>query len=308
MSRMRSSDDLQLRDLRLILAIEQTRQLGLAALRLGLAQPAASRLLASIEERIGAPLFHRRPKGMEPTTIGEVVARHALDLLGGVERALDEVAAVRAGRAGSVRVGAVTGGAVALLVPAIRRLKSDASGAEIHVDVAPSDALMEGVLIGDYDFVLSRLPPGADTGRLIVRRARTEHVRFLVRDGHPLADKRDVQLGELAKFEWVVQAPHTPIRRMIDDAFISRGVPLPTDFVNTSSLLVMIAYALASDAVAPASGEVADIVRCVGDGLRQVDVRDEIVIEPYYIIKHKDRVASPMAVTLETIILQGVLP
>lgn len=303
---MKLSDDLQLRDFRLILAIEQTRQLGLAAERVGLAQPAASRLLASIERRLGASLFHRRPKGMAPTTIGEVVARHALDLLGSLDRALNEVEAVKGGRAGSVRVGAVTGGAVAVLVPAIRRLKETAPGSDVHVDVAPSDALMEGVLNGDYDFVLSRLPDGSDTHRLAVRRAQTELVRFLVRADHPLAGVANTPLARLADFEWVVQAPHAPIRRTIEDAFVSRGLSLPADFVNTSSLLVMIAYALTTDAIAPASREVADVISTLGSGLSQLDVPEPIVLDPYYIIKRKDRAASPIALALEGIVMAGI--
>lgn len=303
---MAPNDDLQFRDLRLILAIAQTRQLGLAAERLGLAQPAASRLLAAIERRLGAPLFHRRPKGMAPTAIGEVVARHAVDLLGGVERALQEVAAVQIGHAGSVRVGAVTGGAVAFLAPALRALKAHASGADVYVDVTQSEKLIEGVQNGDYDFVLSRLPGGVDTHRLTIRRAQTELVQFLVRAGHPLDHDRNVELAELATYEWVVQAPHAPIRSTIEDAFVSRGVPLPNDFVNTSSLLMMVAYALTSDAIAPASREVVDTLRAVGSGLRPLAMREAIVLDPYYFIKRKDRVASPMALNLEAIVMERI--
>ena len=62
---------LQLRDLRLIEAISATGQLALAAERLSMTQPAASRLLAAIEKTIGSRIFTRHPKGMTPTAVGD---------------------------------------------------------------------------------------------------------------------------------------------------------------------------------------------------------------------------------------------
>ena len=48
---------LQLKDFRLIQAISETGQLALAAERLAMTQPAASRMLAGIERAVGTPLF-----------------------------------------------------------------------------------------------------------------------------------------------------------------------------------------------------------------------------------------------------------
>lgn len=56
--------------LRLIHQIAIHRQLQLAAEALAMTQPAASRMLAEVERQVGAPLFLRLPKGMEPTEIG----------------------------------------------------------------------------------------------------------------------------------------------------------------------------------------------------------------------------------------------
>ena len=72
---------LQLRDFRLIQAIAETGQLALAAERLSITQPAASRMLAGMESLIGVSLFTRHPKGMTPTPIGETLARNANGLL-----------------------------------------------------------------------------------------------------------------------------------------------------------------------------------------------------------------------------------
>jgi transposase len=116
-------------------------------------------MLAEIEAMVGQRLFERHPKGMVPTSIAEVLIRHATSLLRGLAATASEVGAFSSGKTGTVRVGSVTGAAVAYVVPAIQSLKQDANGAEVYVDVGPSDALMERLLNGDYDFILSRIPP-----------------------------------------------------------------------------------------------------------------------------------------------------
>ncbi|GAB4347157.1 MAG: LysR family transcriptional regulator [Oricola sp.] len=299
---------LQLKDFRLIQAIAETGQLALAAERLAMTQPAASRMLASMERQIGAPLFVRHPKGMTPTTVGEILARNADSLLRGVEQAFLEADAALAGRAGTVRVGSVTGGAVAFVVPAIRQLKKTAPGADIHVDVAPSDELIAGLVRGDYDFVLSRIPPGTDARQFAVRRGRVEVIRFLVRRGHPITARGTLKPQDLAGWEWVIQAPHTPMRQAVEETFITHGIPLPDEVVNTTSLLVMISYLAATDAIAPITREVADLL-APGDAdgrFTALHLEDPIIINPYHLVALKGRAMSPLAAELRDRVYDGL--
>ncbi|TWG97320.1 DNA-binding transcriptional LysR family regulator [Mesorhizobium sp. J18] len=299
---------LQLKDYRLIQAIAETGQLALAAERLSVSQPAASRMLAGIERLAGVPLFARHPKGMTPTPIGETLARNANGLLRSLEQTLQETEAAISGRAGTVRVGSVTGGAVGFVVPAIRRLKKTAPEADIHIDVAPSDILIAGLLRGDYDFVLSRIPPGTDARQFAVRRGRVEVIRFLVRRSHPLVGRGPLKPEQLVGHEWVIQAPHTPMRQAVEEAFFSYGIPLPGEIVNTTSLLVMIAYLNSTDAIAPISREVADLVAPAGEESRlaALDLEEPIIVNPYHLISLKNQAMSPLAIRLRNLIFEGL--
>lgn len=299
---------LQLRDFRLIQAIVETGQLALAAERLSMTQPAASRMLAGIERLVGTPIFTRHPKGMTPTPIGVTLVHNANGLLRGFERTLQETEAAIAGRTGTVRVGAVTGGAVGFVVPAIRKLKESSAGADIHVDVAPSDVLIAGLLRGDFDFVLSRITPGTDTRQFVLSQGSTEMVRFLVRRGHRLIKGRPLELHELVGYEWIVQAPHTPMRQAIEEAFFAQGIPLPTEIVNTTSLLVMIAYLASTDSIAPASRELAGVAApdIEGGQLVAIDLEQPITVNPYHLIHLKHQTMSPVAQRLRDLVLQGL--
>jgi len=58
---------LTLRHMRLLLAVEELRQVGRVATALSISQPAVSKALAEIERGVGVTLFDRTPRGMLPT-------------------------------------------------------------------------------------------------------------------------------------------------------------------------------------------------------------------------------------------------
>ena len=300
--------NLQLKDFRLIQAVHETGQLGLAAEQMALSQPAASRMLANIERTVGSPVFVRHPKGMTPTPVGETLIRNGHNLLNGLDRTLREISSVSEGLAGTARVGSVTDGAVAFVVPAIQELKKTALGADIHVDVAPSDVLVEGLFRGDHDFVLSRIPPKYDKRQLDVRPGRHEDICFMMRAGHPLADKQTASLQDLAAYEWVVQAPQTPLRQALEAVFVSAGVDLPGDIVNTTSMLVMISYLASSNALAPTPRPVADlfVANNLAGGLTTVVPEEQILVSPYYLISRRNVIISAVATRLRELVFKAM--
>ncbi len=302
----RKLNRLQLKDYRLVSEIAKSGQLAIAAESLGMTQPAASRMLAALEEHIGTRLFLRHPKGMTPTTVGSFLARNSDVLLRNHDQLVQDVESVISGRAGQVRVGSVTGGAVGCVVPAIQQLKANAPDAEVYVDVTSSDVLIAGLLNGDYDFVLSRIPPGIDPRQFSVRRGRVEVIHFLVRMDHPLASKEKLHPADLVDHEWVIQAPHTPMRQAVEEALMSKGTALPSGIVNTTSLLVMLAYLSSTNAIAPVTREVAELVAPAGSAERMVSLalEEPIIITPYHLISHKSKEMSPIAIRLRNLVLE----
>lgn len=299
-----SSRSLQLKDFRLIQSIHETGQLGLAAEQMAMSQPAASRMLASIERVVGGPVFLRHPKGMTPTPVGETLIRNGHNLLNGLDQTLREISSVSEGLAGTARVGSVTDGSVAFVVPAIQELKKTATGADIHVDVAPSDVLVEGLFRGEYDFVLSRIPPKYDKRQLEVRHGRHEEICFMARAGHPLTREPYAPLVSLASCEWVIQAPHTPLRQAVEAVFVAAGVELPDDIVNTTSMLVMVAYLTSSDALAPVPRQVAELFVANGlaGGLTTLNPEEKILVSPYFLITRRNVMISAVASRLRDLV------
>lgn len=283
--------------LRLIQQIAEHGQLQLAAETVGMTQPAASRMLAEIEHQVGAVLFLRQPKGMEPTEIGRAVLRRARVILREMVSMASDVRALREGFGGTLRVGAVTGPAVGYLVSAIREIKQSAPDADITVDVMPSRELLGHLAAGEMDFVLARILPEFDSQDFNILPMRDEKVTFLTRVGHPLSRSARVTLTELAGQEWIMQSRGAPIREAALAAFADVGLPEPKNIVNSPSLLLTIAYLAQCDAVAPMSEEVAELLirPPVSAGFAMLQIPHEIRVSAYYLLDLKRRPLSPLA-------------
>ncbi|WP_347311239.1 LysR family transcriptional regulator [Defluviimonas sp. SAOS-178_SWC] len=291
--------------LRLVTEIAEHGQLQLAANEIKVTQPAASRMLSEIERAVGAALFVRHPKGMEPTAVGHAVAKRARAMLRELHDLGHEVAILRAGRGGSVHVGAVTGPAVGYLVPAIQSIKANAPEAEITVDVAPSRQLLRDLAAGRLDFALARFLPDIESRDFDVEPMRDEKVSLLVRRDHPLSSVASVSLADLASYEWVMQERGAPIREAMNNAFGLAGLRAPGNIVNSSSLLLMIAYLTRTDAIAPVSEEVVQLLvgEPVSAGFTTLSLDQTIRVSPYFFLSLRDRPLSPLGLHLKDAVL-----
>jgi LysR family transcriptional regulator for metE and metH len=72
---------LETRDLRLVVALARARTTAAAGKILHLTQPAVSRALVGLEQRLDATLFERTPRGLEPTHAGRTLLASAPSLL-----------------------------------------------------------------------------------------------------------------------------------------------------------------------------------------------------------------------------------
>ena len=87
---------LKTRHLLLLLHLYEQRSVVRAAEAANMTQPAASKLLAEMEDMLGVQLFERHARGVEPTWYGQVLIRRARSALSEIGRAHDEIAALPA--------------------------------------------------------------------------------------------------------------------------------------------------------------------------------------------------------------------
>ncbi len=289
--------------LRLIRAINDCGKLQLAADAVGMSQPAASRLLSDIETDAGGALFDRLPRGMVPTAAGAAFVRRARVILAEVDALDSEVEQLRTGLAGTVRVGAVTGPAVGALVPALTMMRQKAPEIQPTVEVAPSVTLIRGLEEGRFDFVLARLGSDNDTRSFHAYPGRTEEVSLVVRSAHPLAGQI-VSLSDILPFEFVIQEPGSPIRTALENSFLEHRLPTPSKVTNSSSLLIALSYIAGTDAIAPQTREVAQLLTRTNSRLSIIGIKEDIIVSSFLVLHHRHHPLSPLAKNLLDEVLQ----
>lgn len=242
--------------LRLLAEMDQTGALGLAAARIGIAQPAASRLLADMEAILGLSLHERQGRGLKLTAAGLTLARRAARIEIELADAARDLAEAATGRAGVVRVGAVTGPALSLVMPTLITLQSDLPDFRAEVTVATSVTLCELLREGRLDFAIARLSPGES--QLEAHVLAVEPLSLVVRRGHPLLVRPILSLDDLLEFDWVMGDDETLLTQTVVSRLAELALPLPKRRISTSSFLFTLALLNQTDAIAPLATPVVD--------------------------------------------------
>jgi DNA-binding transcriptional LysR family regulator len=235
--------------LRLIAALNETSGLGQSADRIGISQPAASRLLAEMEGLLGLQLHERQGRGLRLTPAGAALARRAARIQIELADAAREVAEAASGNAGTVRVGAVTGPALSLVMPAILTLQEKHPAIQIEVTVATSVVLCDQLREGSLDFALAR--PGATDALLEARLIGDEPLSVAVRRGHPLLQRPGVGMADLLDYDWILGPDDTLLTQTVMARLAELRLPVPRRPISTSSFLFTLAVLNQSDAIAP---------------------------------------------------------
>lgn len=235
--------------LRLLAELAEAGGLGLAAARIGIAQPAASRLLAEMEEQLGLSLHERQGRGLRLTEVGLSLARRAARIEIELTDAARELAEAATGRAGVVRVGAVTGPALSLVMPTLIGLQRELPEFRAEVTVATSVTLCDQLREGRLDFALARLSPGET--QLEARVIAGEPLSLVVRRGHPLLVRPILSVDDLLAYDWVMGDDETLLTQTVIARLTELGMAQPKRRISTSSFLFTLALLNQTDAIAP---------------------------------------------------------
>jgi DNA-binding transcriptional LysR family regulator len=119
-----SKEIMERSDLELLLAIREQGSLVAAALHLGVAAPAVTKRLASLEARVGHRLFQRSTRRVRATAEGELACERARVLLQGFRSLEDELAERREEASGSIRLAATLGFGRLWLGPALQHFQA----------------------------------------------------------------------------------------------------------------------------------------------------------------------------------------
>lgn len=233
-----------IRQLRHFVCVMQTGNITRAAELLEITQPALTRSIKKMEERIGARLLDRGPRSLKPTEAGQVLYRYARIIINQAERALADVTAVSRGEQGHVHIGMAALFAPTLISHLIPQLTARFPGLHVRITEGFFEDLVAGLLEGEIDVLLSNFPPGIVPPDVVLKPLFEIRTEFVVGASHPLAANKKVTAKDLRGAQWaMIKQPH--IVDFLDKFFASESLPpvsvaIEATSLNTLKSLVML--------------------------------------------------------------------
>lgn len=186
---------LDVRDLRLLIALHQAGTTKAAGEALHLAQPSVSRALLSLEERFGEGLFHRTPKGLLPTAACERLVAGGQTLLTNLCD-LEREARVESAPCARIRLVSECHSAYHWLPTALQMLRVDMPGVDFSLRLESTHEPLAALESGRLDAALLTTPT-QPTLEIEVRPLFNDELVFVVAADHPLATKKRLTVADL---------------------------------------------------------------------------------------------------------------
>lgn len=175
--------------LRDFLTVCETGNITAAAARLGLSQPALSRIVKMVEKEAGMPLLVREASGVYLTQAGEIYARMARTMLESYRNGLREIHDIRDSQSGQIRLGLSRISSETLLPVILEQFRTLYPHVELHLTETLIRQLNPLLRQGKLDLALTYFTDDPEL----------EYARLLT--GYGLSGSSAVFLAETAPLE-----------------------------------------------------------------------------------------------------------
>ncbi|MFL6126079.1 LysR family transcriptional regulator [Actinophytocola sp.] len=196
---------LDVRRLRVLLAVAEHGGIAAAARALTFTPPAVSQHVAALERQLGVSLVDRGGRTARLTAAGQRLAGHARQVLAGLEAAEADMAHLGDGLRGTVAVGTIATLGQTLLPAAMAALRDTAPELDLRVEECEPEDGLPVLARGDLDVVLGceyTLLPARSPAHVERVDLFTEALLVAVPAGHRLAGP-EVDLADLRDERWI---------------------------------------------------------------------------------------------------------
>lgn len=225
---------LRMRQLRLLISLDELGSIHKAAQALSITQSGATKALNEIESTLGAVLFERTSKGLEANDLGRCVVRYARLINTDLAHLREEMIGILQGHGGRLSVGSIMG-AVPMLVEGLARLRESQPDLSVSIVEDTSDRLLSLLDQGRLDVVICRTSVSPRPGAYVSRARHQEQLVVVANLQHPLVGCAELRLEALADSRWVVFPVNMPMRLTLEREFREAGLSFPLYPIETSS-------------------------------------------------------------------------
>ncbi|MFE5733580.1 LysR family transcriptional regulator [Streptomyces sp. NPDC056528] len=194
-----------IRKLRILRTLRDRGTVTATAEALLMTPSAVSQQLTNLAGQLGVRLLEAQGRRVRLTDAAHLVLRHAEAVFAQLERADAELDGYLRGEAGQVRVAAFSTSVSALVVPAVRRLRTAHPRLDVRIREAEAGEAYELLTAGEADLALSLAAhaPSARDPKFSRVPLLADPLDVALPAGHPLAGAPGLRLADLAAEPWI---------------------------------------------------------------------------------------------------------
>ncbi len=207
---------MELRQLRLFVALAQELNFRKAAERSHIAQPALTRHIQHLEALLGQRLFERNKRRVDLTDAGWLLLKQVRPAIEQIDHAISDIKRLGSGESGDLRIGYISPALYGPVPELLKRFKDAFPKVRVQMQECFSNDQVSSLLSGELDVgFIGRhsLAPGLGFSRL----ASYPYVLALS-DHHPLARQKKIRLEQLDGLTLITPSAREPLHQ----AFVKR--------------------------------------------------------------------------------------
>lgn len=295
--------DFDLRQLEVFSRVVQLGSVSRAAEAVNLSQSSVSERISALEKSIGAPLFDRIGRRIEPTATGMLLYQQALKHLALKEETQQALAEQLGASRGEIALGGSTVPGEYILPEVIKRFR----------DMHPLIVLR--LTIGDSQDIAASVLAGSLTMGIVGARSHSSHLQYeqlwhdqlvlVVPAGHPWDGRKAVSATELVQEPFVLRESGSGTRQVMEsklaETLRARSVALNVAAELGSSTAVKSAVVAGLGVTMISSRAVAAEIQA--GTLAQVPVDNMVLPRRFYLAYDSRRTLSPVARAFREFIL-----
>ncbi|MEM1047693.1 MAG: LysR family transcriptional regulator [Pseudomonadota bacterium] len=181
-------------------------------------QPGLSRVVKSLEARMGEPLFARTRKPLQLTPLGKRLVDQGRAIRTATKRAAESVDRIRSGEEGEIRIGGTPFFLDGFVSSLIAEFQAQRPNLTIQLSHGYPQDLIAHLVGGRLDVALAPVDAlGSETGLAFTPLIRGRNL-VACRVGHPLRSKPVIAPDDLFDYPWVAPPAHSPLNEDLKHA------------------------------------------------------------------------------------------
>jgi DNA-binding transcriptional LysR family regulator len=239
----RVSHRLKLRDLRMLLALDEWGSMAKAAAHLNLTQSGVSKAIAELEHTFGVRLYDRTPKGIEPTAYGRALLKGGVGVFDELRQSVDAIEHLADPTSGELRIGCAPPMSWGIVPVAIDLLVRRYPRMTFHVSEAdPTTLRYHDLRERKIDLAIGRIIGPIPDDDIDAEVLYNERAFIVAGKNSRWAKRRKIALAELVGEPWCMPAPGSFAGSLLAETFKESGLPIP--HINAVSFSIPLFNAL----------------------------------------------------------------